>query len=162
MQNLSVFYGSLITMVLLVLLGIFLGKRKFFPTTISKPISNILLMVAMPAALFKAFPHTFDSDLFTTFIQAIAFAALAMGTVVLLGKMFFSKRRLKEHFNEHRFAFIFSNASYVGYPLVLVTFGDDGLILMPVLCLCLPSFCSFMVYIYSKKDLVSGDLGRFS
>lgn len=152
MENIGIFYNGLLTVILLVLVGIFLGWRKIFPVNISKVVSNLLLMVAMPAALFNSFPNVFDADLLFLFIKAVLFAVLVMTAAVLVARLLFSKRRLKEHFREHQFAFIFNNASFIGYPLVSATFGVTGLIPYAGLMSVFSFFLfTYGVHIFEKK-----------
>ncbi|MDR0463260.1 MAG: AEC family transporter [Pseudomonadales bacterium] len=160
MFSLDVFYTGLLSIILMVLVGIILGKTKLWPQNINRTVSNILLTVAMPCALFMAFPQSFDQDLLALFLQSLGFSVLAFAIIITVSRLILSKKLVKKSHNIHQFAFVFNNASFIGFPLVLTTFGPEGLIpyagLMFVFSILLFSYGVFLIEKkFSPKHIIT-------
>ena len=87
MQSLDVFYSSLVAVVLIVVLGFFLSKRKMINETANRVMTNLLLSVAMPCALFRAFPQDFNAGAWKMFLLG-----LGGGAVILFGVIFWNMK----------------------------------------------------------------------
>lgn len=129
MENLPVFYTSLMTVISLVVLGFFLGKAKIINSTASKVFANLLLDVAMPCALFSAFPSQFDQSSLDLFVKAVVGGIAVIGVAVVAARFLFPKNKNRGDYFQHQFAFIFNNASFLGYPLTLAVFGPESMII---------------------------------
>ena len=124
MIDLGIFYSNLATVGLIILLGFGLGKKKWLSPETNKQLTDILLSIAMPAALFMAFPREFHHDKMADFLFGLM-GGLAISVVaIIISKLIFSKNRLKNRAEAHQFAFIFNNAGFLGYPLVYALFGE--------------------------------------
>lgn len=152
MIDLGIFYSNLATVGLIILLGFILGKRGWIVEHTNKQLTNILLSIAMPVSLFMAFPRTFNYDSLNDFLGGFVGGWAIFFALVILSKFIFSPKKLKSHLNSHRFAFIFNNASFLGYPLVYALFGESMLM----------AYCGFSVvfnitlfsygiYLFEKK-----------
>ena len=60
MINLGIFYSNLATVGLIIFLGFILGKKRWIVEHTNRQLTEILLSIAMPAALFMTFPSKFD------------------------------------------------------------------------------------------------------
>lgn len=134
--DLQTFYFSLITIALIIVLGFFLGKKKLISEATNKDLVNLLLSVFMPAALLNAFPATYSEDSISLFSQGFIGGFLTMIGMILVSQVVFSKHFFKGELRfEAKFAFIFNNATFLGYPLVSTAFGQTGII----------PYCGFIV-----------------
>lgn len=133
------FYSRLATVGLIMVLGFFLGKAKWISEGTNKQLINILLMVAMPAALFGAFPQEFDREALNSFLMGLGGGTLVLLSLAVIGKLFFNKWTLPKAGryarSESQFALIFNNAAFLGLPLVLTIFGQEAM--MP--------YCGFII-----------------
>ena len=135
-MNLSLFYGSLATIVCIIALGFFLGKKKMISTKTNADLVNLLLSVFMPAALFNAFPTEFNEEYASLFRDGLLAGLAVMFAMILASQFFFSKFFFKGEIRyEARFAFIFNNATFLGYPLISTAFGQEVVI----------AYCGFIV-----------------
>jgi predicted permease len=82
----------------------------------------------MPCALFSAFPRTFEPDSFQIFLKSALGGAVVIVVAIIVAHLIFRPRSFTKNFHEHQFAFIFNNASFLGYPLTLAIFGPSALI----------------------------------
>ena len=129
MDYLPIFYSSLASILVLIALGFLLGKIKILNEFANKALANLLLSVAMPCALFIAFPHQFDPASFDLFLKAVLGAIAMMGSAIIVSRLLFSEKRLHRFYFQHQFAFIFNNASFLGYPLTMAIFGAESMIM---------------------------------
>ena len=127
--NLSDFYSSLGVIALIILLGFILGRRKLISAETNKNLVNLLLTVFMPASLFSAFPSSADDGLLDLFFLGLLAGFVVMLSLILISKLIFNQNLWhKSLANEAQFAFIFNNATFLGYPIISTTFGEQGII----------------------------------
>lgn len=134
--ELTQFYSRLGAIGLILILGFFLGKKKYISTETNKQITNLLLTVFMPASLFIAFPSEYSEDSLSLFTAGLVAGTLIMLTLIILSKALFNKWWFKGGLRyESQFALIFNNATFLGYPIVVNTFGSSGII----------AYCGFII-----------------
>ena len=127
--NLSNFYSSLGVIALIVLLGFLLGKKKLIDDITNKHLVNLLLSIFMPASLFSAFPVSADDTLLNLFFLGLLAGFVVMLSLILLSKIIFNRSLFnKTLMKEAQFAFIFNNATFLGFPIISTTFGNQGII----------------------------------
>jgi predicted permease len=127
-MDLGIFYTRLGVIILVVALGFFLGRKKILNDKVNLVFVNLLLSVLMPASLFSAFPAEFDENTFSFFLRGITSGVVVLTSVIILAKLIFTPRVTKGEFRySAQFAFIFNNATFLGYPLISTTFGADGM-----------------------------------
>ena len=123
------FYSRLIAIAIIMALGFFLGKIKWIDEGSSKKIINLLLMVFMPAALFSAFPSTYSEESLAMFLSGLGGGVIVIAVLIIVSRIIFNKWFYKGEIRfESQFAFIFNNATFLGYPIIASTFGEVGLI----------------------------------
>ena len=136
MDDLGVFYSNLATVAIIAVLGFFLGKAKWISEATNRQLINILLMVAMPCALFGAFPQEFDQSMLDNFLKGMLGGVLVLTAMIIVSKVLFTKKSTRgEMMYESQFALIFNNAAFLGYPLVMTIFGRSAV--MP--------YCGFII-----------------
>ena len=134
--ELSEFYSRLGSIALILVLGFCLGKWKMISTNTNKELTNLLLTVFMPASLFVAFPSTYDESSLNLFFSGLVAGILVMISIIILSKIVFNKWWFKGELRfESQFALIFNNATFLGYPIVVKTFGPTGII----------AYCGFII-----------------
>ena len=134
--DIKTFYFSLITIAIIVALGYILGKLHLIGKDTNRDLVNLLLTVFMPAALLNAFPAEYSKDSLSLFSQGFIGGVLTMLIMILVSHLIFNKKVFKGELNyEAKFAFIFNNATFLGYPLISTAFGQKGII----------PYCGFIV-----------------
>ena len=127
--NLVDFYSRLGAVALIIVLGFFLGRIKWISHKTNGQMVNLLLMVFMPAALFTAFPDTYSTESLNMFLAGLAGGVLVLLTLIVVSRVVFNKWLYKGEIRfESQFAFIFNNATFLGYPIIATTFGQAGLV----------------------------------
>ena len=134
--ELAAFYTRLGSIAIILALGFILGKLKLISDKTNKELTNLLLVVFMPASLFVAFPSSYDEASASLFFSGLAGGALAMLLLTILAKIIFNKKWFKGELGfESQFAMIFNNATFLGYPIVASTFGPSGIL----------AYCGFII-----------------
>lgn len=134
--ELAEFYSRLGAIALILILGFCLGKWKLISTETNKEITNLLLTIFMPASLFVAFPSEYSEESLNLFFSGIVAGVLVMVALILISKIVFNKWWFKGGLRfESQFALIFNNATFLGYPIVVNTFGPSGVI----------AYCGFII-----------------
>ncbi|MBQ9019733.1 AEC family transporter [Candidatus Saccharibacteria bacterium] len=134
--NLGLFYSRLGAIGLILILGFFLGKKKYISLETNRQLVNLLLTVFMPASLFTAFPSEFNQEALQLFFAGLVGGIIVMLILILVSKIIFMKGIYKGELRyESQFAFVFNNATFLGYPIVANTFGETGII----------AYCGFII-----------------
>ena len=130
MQMAEVLLEQVLVMMLLAAVGVVLGKRGWVKGDQTHALSNILLYAVTPCLIVNAFNRTFEPQGFARFGAALLLAALANMLFTLLSTFWIYRDKRNSNRAVERFASDFSNAGYIGIPLVQATFGTDGVFLL--------------------------------
>ena len=134
--EMSTFYVRLAAIGLILILGFLLGKWKLISTGTNKELTNLLLTVFMPASLFVAFPSEYDESTLNLFFSGLMAGVIVMLMLIVISRVMSNEWWFKGGLRfESQFAFIFNNATFLGYPIVVNTFGPSGVI----------AYCGFII-----------------
>ena len=134
--ELSIFYARLGSIALIMALGFLLGKIKLISEHTNRQLTNLLLTVFMPAALFSAFPSEYNQDSANLFHSGFLAGFIIMFAVIIIARIIFNKKWMDPELSrEAQFALIFNNATFLGYPIVVSTFGSSGIL----------AYCGFII-----------------
>ena len=86
-------------------------------------------MVFMPASLFAAFPNEYNQQTSNLFVSGLVAGFVVMFALIILSRIIFNKYIYKGELRfESQFALIFNNATFLGYPIISSTFGEEGIV----------------------------------
>lgn len=90
-------------------------------------LSNLLVYLVVPAMIIHSYMMEFSEKILHNLLAAFGLSMLAIliGTVLTLALTAKQKDRRAPIF---RFACVFSNAAYMGFPLISALFGSEGLL----------------------------------
>lgn len=111
---------QIVLMFIYMMIGFLLYKKKFVTKQGSKELGLILLYVILPVVIVKAYLVTFSEELLRGL--ALSFAA---SLLVLLLSMLLSRIVFRSKYPIEQFSSAFSNAGFIGIPLVEMTFNDS-------------------------------------
>ena len=92
-----------------------------------KAFSNLLLYLAVPAMVIHSYISKADRSVLARLPQTFAFSVLAILAGLAITMLCTCRMKGKEC-PILRFACIFSNAAYMGFPLIQALFGSEGLL----------------------------------
>lgn len=90
-------------------------------------LSNLLLYIVVPAMIINSYIMEFSEQILRNLIAAFGMSVLAIciGLAITLA---LTARRKDSRVAIFRFACVFSNAAYMGFPLISALFGSEGLL----------------------------------
>ena len=110
-----------LVMLVYMMIGYYLYKKKLVSAGGSADIGRILLYIVMPAAILKSYLADFSRErlegLFVSFLAAL----LSLLLSIAAARIAFSNEQGIE-----RFGAAFSNAGFIGIPLVQMTLGEEA------------------------------------
>lgn len=134
--ELTQFYERLIAIGIIIVLGFCLGKFKLISKKTNQELTNLLLSVFMPAALFSAFPASYSEASANLFFSGLVAGFIVMLSLILIAKIVFNRKLFGKGLSyKTQFALVFNNATFLGYPIVSSTFGSGGIL----------AYCGFIV-----------------
>lgn len=120
---------QLMTMVILMIIGIVLYKKKFLSTDNAKGLSIVLTRVAVPCNMVVLLQREYSQEIFVAFIKTcgMTYALCCIGAV-----MFFAVGKVMRLSIQENGLFsgggVYSNVIFMGQPLIMAMYGAEGLI----------------------------------
>lgn len=108
---------------LMMIPGILLKKCKLCSDGFGKGVSNLVLYIAQPALIFLAYLKAFDAEVLKNCVIVLILSIVAH-CVFLLALLFY-KKTTEDRRRMLRFATIFSNAAFMGIPLITAVLGAE-------------------------------------
>ena len=104
--------------------GVILKKCGLAPESFGKGLSNLVLYIAQPALVFLAYFKDFDAEILLNSVYVLVFSLIAHAIFAVVALLLFKgaedgKRRML------RFATVFSNAAFMGIPLIAAVLEDS-------------------------------------
>ena len=145
-------------MFIMMIPGIIMKKCRLATDGFGKGLSNLVLYVAQPALIFLAYVRPYDSRVLKNILYVLLFSVVAHVIFAVVAMRMFGRspdgrRRML------RFATVFSNAAFMGIPLIGKVLGDGATIYASVYNITFNLFLwSFGVYLCTEGRDHDGDL----
>lgn len=110
-----------IIMAIYMAFGYFLYKKKIITKTGSGELGKTLLYLVMPMAIIKSYIREFSLDLLIGFVLSFVLSLLALILAILISRYCFRNTSVIK-----QFGCAFSNAGFIGIPLVQMVLGDEA------------------------------------
>ena len=118
---------QVLQLLLMILAGAVCCKAGVFKPQDKSILSNILLYLVVPAMVIDSYLVEFDPETFRNLLSAFGLSILALA-IGLAVAVLATCRVAKENRAILCFACGFSNAAYMGFPLIKALFGSEGLL----------------------------------
>lgn len=109
-----------IVMFFLMAVGFWLYRKKILDDHSSKAVASMVLTVVLPATLIKSFCVQRTAERTVNLAGSFLAAAAALLLSIIISRLFFPDNAVEE------FGAEFSNAGFVGIPLVQAAFGEEA------------------------------------
>lgn len=118
---------QVLIMAIMILVGYICAKRKVLQAEARTHFSNLLVQIVVPCMIFSSYLSEFDPAVFRNLLLSFGLSTvlLLVGIVVT---MLTTGRFEEKNRPIYRFAGFFSNAGYMGFPLIEALFGAEGLL----------------------------------
>lgn len=117
---------QILILFLLIAVGFVCGKKKMLTEKTVQEMTDFVLFIVAPCVIIDAFQRPFDAALSHSFFQAILFSTAAILIAFVLAR-FTLHHEDKKRESVYRFAVMFSNCAFMGFPLEQALLGADGL-----------------------------------
>ncbi|MCL1820514.1 MAG: AEC family transporter [Oscillospiraceae bacterium] len=114
------------TIFLLIGVGFVITKTGLLNDGGSKQLSNLILMIIVPAVIINAFEAPYDSSKLAGLCAAAVIATAAHLLGIAAGKIFFRKTEESKRV-VYRFSIVYSNCGFFALPLISAIVGREGL-----------------------------------
>lgn len=137
--------------------GIIMKKCKLSTDGFGKGLSNLVLYIAQPALILRSYLRAYDSKILVNMIYVFVFSVITHVIFTVVTLLCFKKspdgrRRML------RFATIFSNAAFMGMPLIESVIGSEALIYASIYNITFNGFLwTLGVYICTANRDIDGD-----
>ena len=117
---------QVLVMALIAATGLGLKKWGKIDHTLKSPLSNIMMYLVSPILVVNSFIRPFVWDEFKGWLVAFAFGVLVHLVFIPLSFVIFPSKKDPKYNGINRFAAVYSNAGFIGIPLVQASFGQGG------------------------------------
>lgn len=93
-----------------------------------KAFSDLLIYLVVPAMVINSYLTEFDPEILQNLLQSFGLSVILLGLGLGITILLTIKGKEKKNTPIMRFACIFSNAAYMGFPLIQALFGAEGLL----------------------------------
>lgn len=120
MEAATIVFKQIMTMFLFMLAGYALVKSGKLSEQGSWDLASMLIWLVIPATLVNSFCIAFSPEKLAELVQSSLLGALALGLAILIARLLLHRRPIDE------FAASFSNAGFIGIPLVMASLGSEA------------------------------------
>ena len=127
----------MLTLFLCIAVGFVSAKTKILPDTASKTMAKMETWIFCPALSFMTMVRFCTVDTISTHATNIVMAAISVSVAMIIA-IPLAKVFVRENTPErgvYAYALAFANSGYVGDPIVLALFGEEGLAYYKLFCL---------------------------
>lgn len=119
----SILFQQILVMFILMAVGFVLFKAKLVTKEGSRTMSNILLYAVTPCILLNAYQIERTPERVRGVLVSFGLAAAGLFIAILISRLAFGKKYPLEHFGT-----AFSNAGFIGIPLVQAALGEEAVL----------------------------------
>lgn len=156
MVDTYILFKSVLLLLLMIIPGFIMRKMRIADDGLSKGFANTILYITQPAMIAVSFIRDFDKNVLIIAVTVLVFSFVAHTLFYLIALKLF-KNAQKEIRKVLQFGVVFSNAGYMGFPLIAAILGDQAIIYASVYTIGFNAFSwSLGCLIYSEdKQYIS-------
>ena len=117
---------QIITLYLLLVVGFVLGKVKILDDRASTAMSNLVMYVVSPCMMIVAFQRPLEREMLRNF-GLVTGVSLLLHVVFIVVAVLLIRDGDTQRQGDLRFAAVFSNCGFIGYPLMAAMLGSIGI-----------------------------------
>ncbi|CAJ1190820.1 hypothetical protein CPR19088_GLDEOEPO_02152 [Companilactobacillus paralimentarius] len=125
-MNIGQLINQIVLMFCLMLVGVLINKLKFMHSQTSSDLTNVLLYIVSPCLIINAFEQPYSGSRIKQFLLAIAGVFLLYIIEIIVAKLVFGRLKNQNLRLIAQYGSIYSNAGFMGIPLISSLFGSEG------------------------------------
>lgn len=143
--------SCVLTLLILIIPGFTLKKLKIMNGDSAKHLNKGLIYVFQPAMLISSYLRPFDAQIMKSSLYVLLFSFLSHLLFTVVAFLAFKKTEIDKR-NVYRFAMVFSNAGFMGIPVIKAVLGEHAGIYASFYCV------FFQIFIWSVGSFIyTGD-----
>lgn len=119
--------NSVVSLFLIMLVGVYGSKKNIITADVNKGLIDILMNISLPALIFSSYMITFDENLKLNVYKSFGLSALTFLLIILISNILVIPIKGEKR-NVVNFANIFTNTGFMGFPLLSVIYGPEGVL----------------------------------
>ncbi|WP_338216550.1 AEC family transporter [Companilactobacillus muriivasis] len=125
-MNIGQLINQIVLMFCLMLVGVLINKLEFMHSQTSSDLTNVLLYIVSPCLIINAFEQPYSGSRIKQFLLAIAGVFLLYIIEIIVAKLIFGRLKNQNLRRIAQYGSIYSNAGFMGIPLISALFGSEG------------------------------------
>jgi len=125
-MNIGQLINQIVLMFCLMLVGVLINKLEFMHSQTSSDLTNVLLYIVSPCLIINAFEQPYSGSRIKQFLLAIAGVFLLYIIEIIVAKLVFGRMKNQNLRRIAQYGSIYSNAGFMGIPLISALFGSEG------------------------------------
>ena len=125
-MNIGQLINQIILMFGLMLIGVLINKLKFMHAQTSSDLTNVLLYIVSPCLIINAFEQPYSDSRIKQFLLAILGVVILYVVEIIVAKLVFGRLKNENLRRIAQYGSIYSNAGFMGIPLISSLFGAPG------------------------------------
>lgn len=160
-MNIGQLINQIALMFCLMLVGILINKLKFMHSQTSSDLTNVLLYIVSPCLIINAFEQPYSQSRIRQFILAAIGVVVLYVIEIIVVKLIFGRLKNENLKRITQYGSIYSNAGFMGIPLISSLFGSKGVFFAVV------SLAGFNIFSWAQgvslfKDTKNGTSEKIS
>lgn len=125
MNEFRIILEQVSVLLIILAIGYAAGRIGFMDAATSKKLSHIVLYITTPMTILNAFFIDYEQEHLTGMLWTMGFALLTFLVTIPISRLIFRRSKPDDR-AVMNFTSVFSNATYMGFPLLTALFGDLG------------------------------------
>ncbi len=125
MNEFFIILDQVLILLLILLVGYAAGKIGILDHETTRKLSSIILYITTPMTIVNSFFIEFTSERLSGLLWTLGFSCVTFALAIFIARFIF-RRFADEDAAVMKFTTVFSNATYMGFPLMTALFGDLG------------------------------------
>lgn len=126
-MEMSTIINGVISLFLIMLAGVYGGKKGIIDSNVSKRLTRILLEVTLPCMIIMSFSFSYDAGVKSNILKTFYYSLLIYIIIAIVSKLLTLPVK-KEKKTILHFANIFTNTGYIGFPILNTLYGPEAVI----------------------------------
>jgi Predicted permeases len=145
-------YSQIGEIFLIMLVGFYGNKKKILNEEINRGLSSLLINITLPLLIINSFNIKYSSEIILNLFKSLGYSFLAFLIVILMSNLLYSKVK-GEKKEILKFATVFSNCGFIGFPIIESIYGKEGLAYASVFNMAFTIFLwSYGVMLFNGKE----------
>lgn len=119
--------NSIISLLLIMLAGIYGSRKGIVTSSVSKGLTGILLEIALPCMIVSSFAFSYDDTIKSNVFKAFYYS-LAVHIIIAVVSYFLTAPIKNERRTILHFANVFTNTGYIGFPVLNAVYGPEAVV----------------------------------